>query len=106
MISKRAGLSIGMKAIKLFMDGQSHGALGMVKLLTGHEHEHDRLYRINPTVPLRTYKLDDMRAIQDLKGLGHSMGRDRLPLLDTVFFDYPAEEFTPIYSLKEGHHGD
>lgn len=105
-ISRRAGLTLGAKAIKLLMDGQSHGALGMVKLLTGHEHEHDRLYRINHTVPLNTYNLDDKRTIQDLKGLGHSMGRDRFTVLKPVFFDHPAEEFTPTYLLKEEHRGD
>lgn len=95
----RAGLgTLSSKAIKLFLDGQSHGALGIAKLLTGHEHDRNALYRVNHTVPYNAYKLDDTRAIQELKGLGHSKGRDRLPVLESVFFDRPAEKFTPIYN--------
>ena len=34
------------------------------------------------------------------------MGRDRLPIIEAVFFDEPAEEFTPIYQINEAHHGN
>ena len=98
-IPKWAGLgTLGSKAIKLFLDGQSHGALGIAKLLTGHEHNRNALYRINHTVPYNAYRLDDTRTVEELKGLGHSKGRDRLPVLESVFFDRPAEKFTPIYN--------
>lgn len=101
-IHKWAGIgTLGSKVIKLFMDGQSHGAMGVAKLLTGHEHERTAIYRINHTVPHNAYKMDDTRVIQDLKGLGYSFARDRQPVLDPVFFDTPAESFTPIYSLDK-----
>jgi patatin-like phospholipase/acyl hydrolase len=101
-VPKGAGIgTLGSKIIKLFMDGQSHGAMGMAKLLTGHEHERQAIYRVNHTVPYKAYQMDDTRVIQDLKGLGHSLARDRQPILDPVFFDNPAETFTPIYMLDE-----
>lgn len=101
-IRKWAGLgTLGSKVIRLFMDGQSHGAMGIAKLLTGHEHERTAIHRINHTVPYNAYKMDDTRIIQDLKGLGFSFARDRQPVLDPVFFSQPAEAFVPVYSLKE-----
>lgn len=99
---KRAGIgTLGSKVIKLFMDGQSHSAMGMAKLLTGHEHERTAIYRINHTVPSNAFKMDDTHVIQDLKGLGFSLARDRQPVLDPVFFDRPAESFVPLYALDK-----
>ncbi|WP_086134589.1 CBASS cGAMP-activated phospholipase [Methylocaldum sp. SAD2] len=99
-INKWAGIgTLGSKVIKLCMDGQSHGAMGIAKLLTGHEHERTAIHRINHTVPSNTYRMDDTRVIQDLKGLGYSFARDRQPVLDPVFFGSPAEAFSPIYTL-------
>lgn len=101
-IPKWAGLgTLGSKAVKLFMDGQSHGAMGIAKLITGHEHERTAIYRINHSVPYNAYKMDDTNVIQDLKGLGHSKARDRQPVLAPVFFDSPAELFEPEYRLDE-----
>lgn len=101
-IPKWAGLgTLGSKIVKLFMDGQSHGAMGIAKLLTGHEHDRTAIYRINHTVPYNAYKMDNTRVIQDLKGLGHSKARDRQPVLESVFFDKPAEVFMPIYNFDE-----
>jgi hypothetical protein len=42
-------LTLGNKAISLLMDGQSHGAMGIAKLLTGHEHERQAIYRVDHT---------------------------------------------------------
>lgn len=99
-IPKRAGIGpLGSKVLNLFMDGQSHGAMGIAKLLTGHEHERTTIHRINPTVPHGVYKMDDVGVIPDLKGLGNSCARDRQPVLDPVFFDQPVEPFDPVYLL-------
>ena len=104
-IPKQAGIgNLGSKVIKLFMDGQSHGAMGMAKLLIGDEHDRSALYRINHTVPHNAYRMDATSTIQDLRGLGHTKGRDRLPALEPVFFDHPAEEFIPCHQLKEDLH--
>jgi patatin-like phospholipase/acyl hydrolase len=99
-VPKWAGIgTLGTKLVKLFMDGQSHGSMGIAKLLTGHEHERTAIHRINHVVPYNTYILDDPRVIQDLKGLGYSIARDRQPVLDSVFFTGPAEAFEPVYAL-------
>lgn len=87
------------KLIKLLMDGQAHGAMGVAKLLTGDEHEREAIYRINHTVKYSDYGMDDARCIRELKGLGFERARDRLPAMRRVFLDAPAEPFTPCYSL-------
>ena len=79
-IPKRAGIgTLGANIVKLFLDGQSHGAMGIAKLLTGDEHDRTAIHRIDHTVPQNTYKMDDTRVIQELKGLGHTKARDRQP---------------------------
>jgi hypothetical protein len=101
-IRKRAGIgTLGAKIIKLFMDGQSHGAMGIAKLLTGHEHERTAIHRINHIVPYNAFTMYDTRVIQDLKGLGFSFARDRHSVLDPVFFSQPAEAFIPVYTLDQ-----
>src|SRR5262249_46293022 len=95
-----AGLgSLGPKLIKLFMDGQSHGAMGIAKLLTGHEHERAAIHRINHSVPYNAFKMDNTSMIQDLKGLGFTFARDRHPILEHIFFDVPAMPFVPHHPL-------
>ncbi|MGD9725512.1 MAG: CBASS cGAMP-activated phospholipase [Gammaproteobacteria bacterium] len=95
-----AGLgTLCTKVMKLFMDGQSHGAMGIAQLLTGHEHERTAIYRITHTVPSDKYKLDNTSKIRELKGLGFAQARDREPHLAPVFFDAPADRFDPIYKL-------
>ncbi len=102
-IRKWAGIgTLGPKVVKLFMDGQSHGAMGIAKLLTGHEHKREAIYRINQPVPYNAYAMDNTRVIQDLKGLGYSFARDRQPVLDPVFFTQPAESFVPVYGWDQG----
>lgn len=99
-IPKHAGIGgLGLKVLKLFMDGQSYGATGMAKLLTGDEHERPAIYRINNTVPQDVYKMDDTGVIQEMKGLGHSRARERRSVLENVFFDKPAGVFKPYHNL-------
>lgn len=102
LVSPRAGLgTLGMKARNLFMDGQSHGAMGIAKLLTGAEHEREAIFRIDHQVPYKAFRLDDVSVIADLKGLGFAKGRERYPLLAPIFFNQPAERFIPYYQLDE-----
>jgi hypothetical protein len=84
---------------RLFMDGQSHGALGMAKLLTGHEYERTALHRVCPDVPKNLFRLDDTTKIERLKGLGASSAREQRPRLEPVFFHQPAAPFDPVYRL-------
>lgn len=92
------GLARGVTG--LFMDGQSHGALGMAKLLTGHEYEREAIFRCCPDVPKNFFKLDDTRKITQLKGMGASSARKERPRIEPVFLTGPAESFNPIYTLK------
>jgi hypothetical protein len=86
---------------RLFMDGQSHGAMGIAKLLTGHEHHREAIYRVCPAVPKGLYKMDDTKKIDRLRGVGASCAREWRPKLEPVFFKTPAEPFAPIYSLGD-----
>ena len=45
------------KLIKLLMDGQALGAMGMAKLLTGDEHEREAIHRIDHAVRCGAYGL-------------------------------------------------
>lgn len=86
---------------RLFMDGQSRGALGMAKLLTGHEYEREAIFRCCPDVPKDLFKLDDTSKISQLRGMGAAAARKERPRLEPVFFQAPAERFEPIYKTKE-----
>jgi hypothetical protein len=92
-----AGLVFDMA--RLFMSGQSHSALGMAKLLTGHEYERDALLRICPEVPKGFFKLDDTTKTDRLKGLGYSLARENRHRVSPVFLTEPAAPFVPVYSL-------
>jgi len=94
--------TLGLDTIKLFMSGQSHGSLGTAFLLTGHEHEGERVFRITHTVPKGSFGLDDTRNIGELRGMGFAMARERFPTLSRVFFDSPAEPFEPFHQLAGG----
>lgn len=99
-IPKHSGIgNLGSKALKLLMDGQSKGAMGAAMLLTGHPHEQNSIYRVDHAVPNNSYKLDDVRSIRELKGLGHHKARIEHSALNPVFFDAPAEEFVPHHQL-------
>jgi uncharacterized protein len=85
---------------RLFMDGQSHGALGMAKLLTGHEYEREAIFRCCPDVPTNFFKLDDTRKIIQLKGMGASSARKERARIEPVFLTGPAESFNAVYTPK------
>lgn len=85
---------------RLFMDGQSHGALGMAKLLTGHQYEREAIFRCCPDVPKDFFNLDDTRKIAQLKGMGASSARKERPRIEPVFLTETAKSFKPIYTVK------
>jgi len=94
-------LGIAQDLVRLFMDGQSRGALGMAKLLTGHEHEREAIFRCCPDVPKDLFKLDDTSKISELRGMGAAAARKMRPRLEPVFFQEPTEKFEPVYKTKE-----
>jgi hypothetical protein len=102
MLPESPGVAgLGLKALNLYADGQSHGALGMAKLLTGHPYDGDRIYRYSPSVPSGIFSLDDTSKISRLKGIGMSAARNAKPHLAPIFFSEPAEAFVPVYQLEE-----
>lgn len=93
--------SLARDLTRLFMDGQSRGALGMAKLLTGHEYERQAIYRCCPDVPRGFFALDNTRKITQLKGMGAASARNERPRIEPVFLHSKTEKFIPIYRLKE-----
>jgi hypothetical protein len=99
-VPKAAGiLGLGEKLLKLIMDGQSHGSMGMAVLLTDHERPSKTIWRIDNTAPKGLYRLDDTGKIRELKGLGFARAREEFPGLLEPFFRSPAEPFVPVYPL-------
>lgn len=99
-IPQNAGLmTLSCKAVELFMDGQQKGAMGMVKLLTGHGHDREAIYRVDHTVKTGRFPLDDASKIAQLRGIGYSRAREYLPKMKKVFLTSPAQEFAPCYHL-------
>lgn len=102
MLPENPGVAgLGAKILNLYADGQSHGALGMAKLLTGHSYDGKRIYRYSPSVPSGFFSLDDTSKIGRLKGLGMSAARKAKPHLAPVFFTEPADAFVPVHQFKE-----
>lgn len=98
-LPRTAGVGqLGLKVADLFMSGQSHGAMGIAKLLTGDEHERKAIFRVTHTLK-KSYKMDDAGKIRNLKGLGHSKAREEFPKLENIFFKKRAEPFDPVYKL-------
>lgn len=85
------------KLAGLFMDGQSHGSMGIAKILSGDSPERKVIYRVSQPVPDGFYALDDTRRIGSLNDRAFAEARQQKPILKPVFFGNPAEEFTPIY---------
>jgi hypothetical protein len=85
---------------RLLMDGQSRGAMGMAKLLTGHPHQGGTIHRHATPVPADFFSLDDATKIDRLKGLGVSAARHAQPILEPVFFGAPAAPFEPYHSTS------
>jgi uncharacterized protein len=93
-----AGVGVlGVKIVKLLMDGQSKSALGIAKHLTGDGYGRRGIYRIDYTVAASKYTMDDARVIRELRGLGETLARQQYPILEPVFFKEPAEPFVPLY---------
>lgn len=90
---------LNLKLLNLFADGQSHGALGMAKLLTGHPYAGEKIYRYAPAVRAGTFAMDDTSKISQLKGIGVSAARDTKSRIGQVFFQSVAEPFVPVHQF-------
>lgn len=72
-----------------FMAGQSSSSLGTAQLLLGHENVH----RVSPSVGASMYKLDGIKGIKSLRGLGASQARTEYPKVREMFLTGKAEKF-------------
>jgi predicted acylesterase/phospholipase RssA len=79
------------------MHGQSQSALGMARHLTGRDKGTDRVLRINPPVAAKRFRLNGIKQIKELQGLGYSEARSALPYVRDRFFAEKCAPFISIY---------
>jgi len=79
------------------MRGQSLSALGMAQHLTGRDRGADRVLRVDPMVARGRYRLDGVKELEELRGLGYSEARKHLPYVRDRFFDQQCEPFVSLH---------
>lgn len=94
-------LGIAASVKDLFMQGQSLGALGTAKLLSGHSELSPRLWRYSQEVEASTYVLDGIGSIEALAAAGASTAREALPTVRAMFLANKADQFKPFHDLAE-----
>lgn len=96
-----SALGIVHKTAGYFMAGQSHGSLGMAKILTGDVGGADRkrIWRIDQPIEAGTYALDGTDRLEDLKSRALFQTREEIPNLMPVFGRTVAEPFAPIHRI-------
>jgi hypothetical protein len=57
----------------------------------------ENVWRVDPIVPRGRYKLDDVRGVDSLIGLGKFEARHRGKEIIEAFFGVRAEPFVPCY---------
>ena len=77
---------IASKLAPMFMSGQSHGSMGMAKILLGDPHENKSIYRVSQPVRSGDFSLDNTNLICKLKDRGMVEAREQQPILEPVFF--------------------
>jgi len=96
----RSKVSLGLgywayKVADVFMRGQSSGALGTAYVLLGHE----KVVRISSVVSAGRFKLDGVKDMHMLEGLGSRDARTNLNRVRGKFLECPADPFVPLHSL-------
>ncbi len=93
----RLGLNYwALKLIPVVMAAQSSGSHGTAQLLLGHEN----VLRYSATVPNGRFKMDSIKDIEALRGLGYSEARKALPQLHKWLTE-TAEPFEPYCKLQD-----
>ncbi len=87
----------GPRISEVFMSAQSSLSLGTAALLIGHTN----ITRISPTIEQGRFSLDSTRELRSLKGLGHTEARKAFPILETIFFQNPADPFRPYKTVDD-----
>ena len=77
---------------------QSSFLQASAKILTGHPHSGEKIFRYAPKVNQGEYALDDVSRLDDLISLGRKEARDAEPKLEKIFFGSPAGKFNPIHT--------
>lgn len=92
----RLGLNYwALKLLPVMMAGQSSSSHGMAQLLLGHAN----VLRYSATVPNGRFKMDSIKDIEALRGLGYSEARKALPKLHSWLTE-AAEPFSPHQRLQ------
>ncbi len=86
---------IALRALDLFMRGQSHASMGTAYVLL----DHKRVVRVDPLVPEGKKAMDNAGDIAFFEQLGDKHARHMHPQLKDVFFTQPAEAFEPFHKL-------
>ena len=79
------------KLLDLMSVSQCSYSLGTASILVGEKN----LFRVDPVTPGGRFKLDSVKHLDSLVGLGETFARQEMPRLASVFFDRPAEPFEP-----------
>jgi hypothetical protein len=97
----RLGLNYwALKLLPVMMAGQSSSSHGMAQLLLGHAN----VLRYSVTVSNGRFKMDSIKDIEALRGLGHSEARKALPQL-RAWLTEAAEPFEPYRKLHDPETG-
>jgi hypothetical protein len=81
-----------LKMVEVFMTAQSFASLGTAYVLIGHE----QVLRISPSIGHGRFRLDGVKEIPALRGLGVSEARMALPQVRALFCQAHAEPFVPF----------
>ena len=81
-----------MKVTDIFLTAQSYSSLGTAYVLIGHE----RVVRISPFIGRGQFRLDSVKELLSLRGLGASEARKALPRVRELFCQTHVEPFVPF----------
>ncbi len=85
-----------MKVTDVFMTAQSSSSLGTAYVLIGHE----QVMRISPSLGRGQFRLDSIKEIPSLRGLGASEARKALPQVRKLFCQTRVEPFVPFKTVS------
>jgi uncharacterized protein len=88
------------KLVPVMMAGQSSGSIGTAQLLLGHEN----VLRYSATVSNGRFKMDSVKDIEALRGLGNSEARKALPRLRALLSE-KSQPFEPYLRPKKSDTG-
>lgn len=105
-LKKGRNYSVGItywinKLPETFMAGQSSSAIGIAKILAGNEN----IIRVDPIFPNGRFKMDSIKEIESLAGLGRNEARILFEKVKDVFFDKKVDLFVPYHKENE-HQGE